>query len=84
MSASLKLFVLYFHLSSVYLDHLVPLEAVNHGKEGKKEGYIFHKGGMSFIGIIGMNSRYEAEIQILTQPLDARFQGRIITTSRMD
>jgi hypothetical protein len=39
---------------------------VNHGKEGKKEGYIFHKGGMSFIGIIGMNSRYEAEIQILT------------------
>jgi hypothetical protein len=39
---------------------------------------------MSFIGIIGMNSRYEAEIQILTQPLDARFQGRIITTSRMD
>ena len=62
MSASLKLFVLY----SVYLDHLVPLEAVNHGKEGKKEGYIFHKGSMSFIGIIGMNSRYEAEIQILT------------------
>jgi hypothetical protein len=39
---------------------------------------------LSFIGIIGMNSRYEAEIQILTQPLDARFQGRIITTSRMD
>jgi hypothetical protein len=39
---------------------------------------------MSFIGIIGMNSRYEAEIQILTQPLDARFQGRIIITSRMD
>jgi hypothetical protein len=39
---------------------------VNHGKEGKKEGYIFHEGGMSFIGIIGMNSRYEAEIQILT------------------
>jgi hypothetical protein len=26
----------------------------------------FIKGGMSFIGIIGMNSRYEAEIQILT------------------
>jgi hypothetical protein len=69
MSASLKLFVLYFHLSSVYLDHLVPLEAVNHGKEGRKEGYIFHKGGMSFIGIIGMNSRYEAEIQILTSPV---------------
>ena len=84
MSASLRLFVLYLHLSSVYLDHLVPLEAVNHGKEGKKEGISFIKGGMSFIGIIGMNSRYEAEIQILTQPLDARFQGRIITTSRMD
>jgi hypothetical protein len=66
MSASLKLFVLYFHLSSVYLDHLVPLEAVNHWKEGKKGGISFIKGGMSFIGIIGMNSRYEAEIQILT------------------
>jgi hypothetical protein len=48
MSASLKLFVLYLHLSSVYLDHLVPLEAVNHGKEGKKEVYIFHKGGHVF------------------------------------
>ena len=84
MSASLRLFVLYLHLSSVYLDHLVPLEAVNHGKEGKKGGIYFIKGGMSFIGIIGMNSRYEAEIQIRTQPLDARFQGRIITTSGMD
>jgi hypothetical protein len=52
---------------SVYLDHLVPLEAVNHGKEGKKGGISFKKGGMSFVGIIGMNSRYEAEIQILTE-----------------
>ena len=51
---------------SVYLDHLVPLKAVNHGKEGKKGGISFIKGGMPFIGIIGMNSRYEAEIQILT------------------
>jgi hypothetical protein len=66
MCASLKLFVLYFHLSSVYLDQLVPLEAVNHGKEGKKGGISFIKGGMSFIGIVCMNSRYEAEIQILT------------------
>jgi hypothetical protein len=54
------------------------------GKRVRKRGISFIKGGMSFIGIIGMNSRYEAEIQILTQPLDARFQGRIITTSRMD
>jgi hypothetical protein len=49
-----------------------------------KGGIYFIRGGMSFIGIIGMNSRYEAEIQIRTQPLDARFQGRIITTSGMD
>jgi hypothetical protein len=48
MSASLKLFVLYFHLSYVYLDHLVPLEAVNHGKEGYERGYIFHKRGHVF------------------------------------
>jgi hypothetical protein len=33
---------------------------------GKKGGIYFIRGGMSFIGIIGMNSRYEAEIQILT------------------
>jgi hypothetical protein len=36
--------VLYFDLLSVYLDHLVPLEAVNHGKEGKKGGISFIKG----------------------------------------
>jgi hypothetical protein len=34
--------------------------------------------GLYFIGIIGMYSIYEAEIQIITQPLDARFQDRII------
>jgi hypothetical protein len=56
-------------LLSVY-HFLVPLESVSHGKEGKKGGHIFHKGGM--------NPGCEAEVQILTQPLDARFQGRII------
>jgi hypothetical protein len=60
---------------SVYLDHLVPLEAVNHGKEGNKGGHIFHKGGMSFIGIIGMNSRYEAEIQIPPNIMCTKFSS---------
>jgi hypothetical protein len=46
--------------------------------------YIGKIGGIHFIGIIGICSRYEAEIQIITQPLDARFKDRIIIEIRMD
>jgi hypothetical protein len=44
-------------------------------------GILERYGGLYFMVIICIYTRYEANIQITTQPLDTGFQGRIITKS---